>query len=68
MTPNLHGWEAFSTPKALTHISITRAFLPMAPQFLDVTMGSPLYLWCCGHFSLVGRQYKNGHNDLKSLP
>ena len=49
MTPSLRGWEAFPTPGALTHTSITWAFSPPAPQVPGVTLGSPLCPWCFGH-------------------
>jgi hypothetical protein len=49
MTPSLRGWEAFPTPGALTHTSITWAFSPPAPQVPGVTPGSPLCPWCFGH-------------------
>ena len=41
-TPILCGWEALSTPRALTHTRITWAFSPMAPQIPSATLGSPL--------------------------
>jgi hypothetical protein len=49
MTPSLRGWEAFPTPGALTHTSISWAFSPPAPQVPGVTPGSPLCPWCFGH-------------------
>ena len=49
MTPSLHGWEAFPTPRALTHTRITWALSPSAPQVPGVTPRSPLCLWCFGH-------------------
>ena len=49
MTPSPRGWEAFQTPRALTHIRITWAFSPSAPQVLCVTPGSPLCPWFFGH-------------------
>ena len=42
VTPSLHGWEAFPTPRALTHTRITWALSPMASQVPGVTPGSPL--------------------------
>ena len=48
VTPSLRGWEAFPTPGVLTHITITRAFSPMAPQVTCITMGTPLCPWCFG--------------------
>jgi hypothetical protein len=49
MTPSPRGWEAFPTPGAFTHTSITWAFSPSAPQVPDVTSGTPLRAWCFGH-------------------
>jgi hypothetical protein len=49
MTSSPHGWEAFPTPRALTHTRITWAFSPPAPQVPGVTSGSPLCSWCFGH-------------------
>jgi hypothetical protein len=41
ISPNLRGWEAFSTPRALTHTRMTWTFSPMAPQVVGVTIWSP---------------------------
>ena len=57
MTPSSYGWEAFPCPGTLTHIRITWALLPMAPQVLGVTPGSLLCPWCCGHTSRRGAQH-----------
>lgn len=40
MTPSFCGWGAFSTSGALTHIKITWAFSPMAPQVMVSLQGS----------------------------
>jgi hypothetical protein len=48
MTPSPRGWEAFPTPRILTHTRITWAFSPPAPQVPGVTPGSPLCPWCFG--------------------
>ena len=44
--------------QALTHIRITWALSPMAPQVPGVTLGSPLCPWCCGHSSWRGARHK----------
>ena len=44
-------------PRALTHSRITWALSSMAPQVLDVTLGSLLCPWCCRHFSKIDAQY-----------
>ena len=44
-----HTSEAFPMPGALTHIRITWALSPTAPQVVGVTPGSPLCPWCFGH-------------------
>ena len=44
LPPSLHGWEAFPTPEAPTHIRFTWALSPTAPQVSGVTSGSP-----CAH-------------------
>ena len=49
MTRSLHGWEAFPTPRALTHTKITWALLSKALQVPDITPGSPLCPWYCEH-------------------
>jgi hypothetical protein len=49
MNHSLRGWEAFPTPGALTHIRITWAFSPLAPQVRGVTSGSPLCPWYFKH-------------------
>ena len=73
MTPRLRGWEAFSTPGALTHTSITWALSPMAPQVPGVTPRSPLCPWCCGHSSWKGarqlhtREWEPMTNILQAL-
>ena len=61
MTANLHRWEAFSMPEALTHTRITWALSPMAPQILGVTSGSPL----CP--CVVGTPREDVHDMLASL-
>ena len=54
VTSTLQGWEVFSMPGTLTYNRITLALSPMAAQVPDVTPGSPLGPWCCGHSSWRG--------------
>jgi hypothetical protein len=49
MIPSPRGWEAFPMPGTLTHLRITWAFSPSAPQVPGVTPGSLLGPWCFGH-------------------
>ena len=49
VTPNICGWEAFSTPRALTLTKITWALSPRVQQVPSIIPGSPLCLWCCQH-------------------
>jgi hypothetical protein len=56
VTCSIHGWETFSTPRALTHIRIIWPLSPMAPQVPHVTVMSPLCPWCCIHSSWGGEQ------------
>ena len=46
---SLHGWEAFPTPRALTHTTITWTLSLTRPQVFGVTPGSPLCPWYFGH-------------------
>ena len=55
--PSLHRWEAFPTPRALTHIRITWALSPTAPQVPGVILRSPLRLWYFGHSSWRGARH-----------
>ena len=55
--PSFHGWEAFLTPKAPTHIRIIWALSPTASQVPDVTLRSPLCPWCFGHSSWRGARH-----------
>ena len=54
MTRSLCGWEAVSTPGALSRIRITWALSPILPQVPGVTLGSLLCPWCFGHSSWKG--------------
>ena len=54
MTSNLHGWEAFPTPGALTHTRIIWALSPTASQVPGVNPRSPLCPRCFGYFSWRG--------------
>ena len=47
MHSSLRGWEAFPTPRALTHTRITWVLSPKALQVPGVTRGSP-----CAHGGL----------------
>ena len=42
VTPSLRGWEAFPTPKALTHTRITRALSPIGATSPGCYFGVPL--------------------------
>ena len=44
VTPSLHEWEVFPTPRALTHTKIIWVFSPTTPQVMSVIPGSP-----CAH-------------------
>jgi hypothetical protein len=54
VTPNLFGWEAFPTPRALTHTRITWVLSPTAAQVSGDTLGCPLCMWCFGRSSWRG--------------
>ena len=58
MTLSLRGWEAFATPRALTHTRIIWALSPIMPQVPGITLGSPLCPWCCEHSSWRGVQHR----------
>ena len=57
ITPSFRGWEAFPTPRALTHTRITWDLSPTAPQIPGVIPGSPLCLWCFGHSRWRGARH-----------
>jgi hypothetical protein len=57
MTPSPRGWEAFPTPRALTHTRITWTFSPPAPQVPGVAPGSPLCPWCFRHLFWRGARH-----------
>ena len=67
VTPNLCGWEAVSTPGALTHTKITWALLPIASQVSGVTPWSPLCAWCCTHSSWRGARQSDASCLLTSV-
>ena len=50
VTLSLHGQVVFPKLGALIHTRITWAPSPTTPQVPSVTSGSPLGLWCFGHF------------------
>jgi hypothetical protein len=67
ITLSLRGWEAFRTPGALTHTSITWAFSPPAPQVPGVNPGSPLCPWCFVHSLWRGARHSPPPNGVDAL-
>ena len=59
MTLSLREWEAFPTPRALTHTIIIWAFSPTAPQISGVTLEFFLCPWCFGHSWWRDAQHPN---------